>query len=130
MLTQDEYTLWTGEPVNYDSEDWETITAVASGRLASFLCLDNLPADAEGELPDDLKELLSSFIWAVRDTSGRNEKVESKSIRNFTIKFASNSAANAFADIASDFGDIIEKYSNCGTGVDAERSTRYCCGRF
>ena len=127
-LTVEQYALFTGLPVTYDDEDWEAIVAVASMRLASFLCLDELP-----ELDDsnqDLAMLLANFIAAVIKFQGDGDAVESKSVRNFTINFKTSRAADAFSQIASQYDDIIDKYSECGLGVKVERSRRYCCGRF
>ena len=122
-MTQDDYTLWTGETVTFDDEDWERIVAVASQRLASFLCLESLP----DPLPDDLEGLLANFICAVFKFRGNYDTVESKSVRNFTIHFRSNSAVNAFAQVADQFGDVIGKYSECESDIKVERSTRCCC---
>lgn len=125
-MTQDDYRLWTGETVTFDDEDWERILAVASSRLASFLCLEALP----NPLPDDLAELLANFICAVQKFQGNFDTIESKSVRNFTIHFRSDSAVNAYAQIARQFDDVIGKYSNCDTDFKVERSSRCCCGRF
>ena len=125
-MTQDDYKLWTGETVTFDDEDWERILAVASSRLASFLCLEALP----DPLPDDLAELLANFICAVQKFQGNFDTIESKSVRNFTIHFRSDSAVNAYAQIARQFDDVIGKYSNCDTDFKVERSSRCCCGRF
>lgn len=124
-LTQDEYTLFTGDETVFSEDDWLIIVANASERLASFLCLDSLPEP----LPALLKELLANFIFAVQSFKGAGaEKVESKHVRNFTITFKSDKAANAFAKIAGDYADVIEQYSACGNGIDVERSKRDCCG--
>lgn len=125
-MTQDDYKLWTGETVTFDDENWERILAVASSRLASFLCLEALP----NPLPDDLAELLANFICAVQKFQGNFDTIESKSVRNFTIHFRSDSAVNAYAQIARQFDDVIGKYSNCDTDFKVERSSRCCCGRF
>lgn len=122
-MTQEEYTLWTGESLSYSEEDWGRIVGVASGRLASFLCLDVLPTDAG----DDLQMLLANFICAVLNFQGSNNtQVSSKSVRNFTIHFDTNSAANAFAQVASNYSDIVERYSDCGTGLDVESYHGHC----
>lgn len=126
-MTQEDYKLWTSATVNYSGEDWARITAVASMRLASFLCLEELPEP----LPDDLAMVLANFIYGVLDfQGGKDAQVEEKRIRNFTIRFSSNNAANAFAQVARNYGDIVEKYSNCGNGFAVEKSTRSCCGRL
>ena len=135
MLTQEQYTLYTGQPINYLESDWETIVSVAEVRLASFLCLENLPTtDESGEagLPADLALLLANFIAGVFRFQGNGGTVESKSVRNFTINFKTSSAADAFSQIASQYSDIIDKYSQCDLGVRVERTTRvcYCHGRF
>lgn len=126
-MTQEDYTLWTGETVNYSNEDWARLVAVASKRLASFLCLEALP----NPLPDDLQMVLANWMAAVFRWQGNADaQVESKSVRNFTIHFSSSSAANAFAQVAANYGDIIDDYSDCGSSVVVEKSKRYCCGRF
>lgn len=126
-MEQEDYKLWTGETVTYSDEDWGRIVAVASSRLASFLCLDSLPTP----MPDDLAMVLANFIYGVLSFQGaKDAQVEEKRIRNFTIRFSSNNAANAFSQVASNYGDVIEKYSNCGNGFAVEKSTRCCCGRF
>lgn len=91
MLTQEQFTLFTGQTVNYSASDWSTIVAVAELRLASFLCLDEFPELDETNL--DLAELEANFIAGVLKYQGGNGAVESKSVRNFTIKFKSSSAA-------------------------------------
>ena len=122
-MTQDDYKLWTGATVTFADEDWARIVAVAEKRLASFLCLEALP----DPLPDDLEELLANFINAVFKYQGDYDAVESKSVRNFTIHFRSDSAVNAFAQIAKNYGDTIDEYSECGTTIKVEHSTRSCC---
>lgn len=133
MLTQEQYTLYTGLNVSYSSSDWETIVSVAEVRLASFLCLEELPYEGEGDervLPADLALLLANFIAAVLHFQGNGDSVSSKRVRNFTINFKSSSAADAFSQIAAQYSDIIEKYSQCGLGVVVERQRGCCCGRF
>lgn len=129
-MTQDEYNLWTGEDASrYTDEQWTKILTVAGLRLASFLCLSELPTDTDGNLPADIEQLLANFIAEVIVHQGTNGEVESKHVRNFTIEFASTTAANAFAKISQQYGDIIERYSNCNLGFAVEGSARYCCGR-
>lgn len=128
MLTLEQYTLYTGLTAPYEDEDWETIVSVAEMRLASFLCLDKFP-----ELTDtnsDLAMLLANFIAAVLKFQGDGDAVESKHVRNFTINFKSSSAADAFSQIASQYGDIIARYSECDLGVKVEKSHRHCCGCY
>lgn len=129
-MTQDDYKLWTGEDASsYTTTEWTKILTVAKLRLASFLCLSELPTDGQGNLPADLEQLLANFIAEVIVNQGTTGAVESKHVRNFTIEFASTTAANAFAKIAEQYGDIIEHYSNCNLGFAVEGSARYCCGR-
>lgn len=128
-MTQDQYTLYTGLANPYDDSDWSAIVTVAKMRLASFLCLDELP-DVTDSNYADLAMLLANFIAAVFKYQGNGDTVESKSVRNFTINFKSSSAADAFSQISAQYGDIIEKYSKCGLGVRVERNRSYCCGRF
>lgn len=134
MLTQEQYTLYTGLKTSYSESDWRAIVSVAEVRIASFLCLLELPT-VEGEsgeqvLPADFALLLANFIAAVLRFQGNGDSVSSKRVRNFTINFKTSSAADAFSQIATQYADIIEKYSQCGTGVVVERQKRYCCGRF
>lgn len=129
MLTQKQYTLYTGLTVNYSDEDWRSIVSVAEVRLASFLCLEELPGteeDGELILPDDFALLLANFIAGVLKFRGDGGSVSSKRVRNFTINFKTSSATDAFSQIATQYGDIIDKYSNCGLGVKVEGSG---CGR-
>ena len=66
MLTQEQYTLYTGQTSNYVNSDWLSIVAVAEMRLASFLCLEELPTEGEGDekvLPADLALLTSSLLY-------------------------------------------------------------------
>lgn len=125
-MTKDDYKLWTGETVDYSDADWQRIVNVAKTRLASLLCLDEWPA----EVADDLEMLLANFICAVLRFQGTPEaSVSSKSVRNFTISFNSDSAVNAFAQLGNNYSDVIEKYSQCGSGLKVEDSKRYCCGK-
>lgn len=132
MLTQEQYTLYTGLTTNYLDSDWQTIVSVAELRLASFLCLESLPTigdeDDEEVLPADLALLLANFIAAVLRFQGNGDAVESKRVRNFTINFKSSSAADAFSQIASQYSDIIGKYSACDLGVKVEKSHWHCGG--
>lgn len=121
-MTQDEFTLFTGQSVNYSDDDWETLVNVAEARLASFLCLDEFP-----EEPDDaLVMLLANFMAAVIAHQGdTGEQIESKSVRNFTVRFATEKAANVFAILARNYGDIIDNYSKCGGTLKVERSVNH-----
>lgn len=135
MLTQEQYTLYTGLKTNYSESDWDAIVSVAEVRLASFLCLEALPSSDESGvivLPADFALLLANFIAAVLRFQGNGDTVESKSVRNFTINFKTSSAADAFSQIAAQYSDIIDKYSQCEIGVRVERSVHRCCwnGRF
>lgn len=130
-FTQTQFKLWTGQTVAYSANDWSQIVTVASARLASFLCLPNgLPTDpnsAEGYLPADLQQLFANFIAGVFANQGAHSQVESKHVRNFTINFKSTTASDAFADIAQRYSDIIDTYSNCGTGFAVEHNAFYGC---
>lgn len=134
MLTQEQYTLYTGLKTGYSESDWTAIVSVAEVRLASFLCLEELPTvegdDSELVLPADFALLLANFIAAVLRFRGNGDTVLSKHVRNFTINFKTSSAADAFSQITAQYSDIIEKYSQCGLGVVVERQKRYCCGRL
>ena len=127
MLTLEQYKLFTGQSVLYDDADWEVIVKVASKRLASFLCLEEFPELTDDNL--DLAMLLANFIAAVIKFEGDGDQIQSKQVRNFTISFKSSSAANAFAQIASQYSDIIDDYSDCGSGIVVERQRR-CCDSF
>ena len=126
MLTQEDYCLFTGQTVSYSDTEWATIVNVASGRLASLLCLEEFP-----ELGDDNKDLaflLANFLATTLKFQGAADEITSKSVRNFTINFK-NSATNAFEQIYSHYKDIIDKYTECDLGVKVERSER-CCGYY
>lgn len=124
-LTQAEYTLWTGETVSYSDADWLRIVNVAKTRLAAFLCLPEWPTEI---VADDLKMLLANFICAVLRWQGTPEAgISSKSVRNFTISFNSDSAVNAFTQLARNYADIIDRYSLCDSGMTVERSKHYNC---
>lgn len=130
MLTQDDYKLYTGETSNLKEEDWSKMVDVAATRLALALCLDKLPTDDEGNLPSDLAMLLANFLYLMLSHRGSDSRVESKSVRNFTIKFGSNSVAGAFTKLSENYGDIIDKYSACKSSMSVEKNTRLCCGRI
>jgi len=125
-MKQEDYQLWTGKPVNFSEGDWDKIVSAASARLASFLCLDALP----DPMPDLLTELLANFIAGVMQHQGLDAQVSEKRVRNFTIRFDSSSAADAFSELAQYYSDIIEMYSECGTGLAVERNAGGCCGCF
>lgn len=126
-MEQAEYNLYTGQNVNcYSDEQWNTIVNIAEVRLASLLCLETFPV--LDDTNQDLAMLLANFISATLKFQGSPSIIESKSVRNFTINF-NNSATNAFEQIYSQYRDIIEKYSNCGTCIKVEHSVR-CCERY
>ncbi len=118
-MTQDEYNLFTGESVEMDGEDWSVLLEIAEARLASFLCLEEFPA-----APSNLmKELLANFMCAVFHFQGNGaDKVEEKRVRDFTVRFASDDAPNAFAQVARNYSDLIELLSECELGFTVERS--------
>ena len=128
MLTQDQYNLFTGQSVSYSESDWTAIVTSATLRLASFLCLDEFPELTDDNL--DLAELLANFIAGVLKYQGGADVEESKSVRNFTIKFATSSTADTFSYIAKHYGDIIDKYSECGIGVAVERGGNCGCNEY
>lgn len=127
MLTQEDYTLFTGQTVNYNDTDWSDIVGVANSRLASFLCLGDFPQLDENNR--DLAMLLANFIAAAIEFQGDSGTIESKSVRNFTIRFKS-SATNAFEQIYKQYEDIIEKYTECELGLSVEKTRRDCCERY
>ena len=127
-LTQDQYTLLTGQCTSYSDESWDTLVGIAVERLASFLCVEELPDTSDGQNQGFLL-LLANFVCATLKFLGNPDTIESKSVRNFTINFKS-SATNAFEQIFSQYEDIIEHYSRCGTGIKVERSERHCCGYY
>lgn len=124
-MTQDDYKLFTGEDASsYSTTEWARIVAVASTRLASFLCLDQLGTD------DSTKLLLANFIATMLEHEGTTGQVESKHVRNFTINFSKTTAANAFAQIAAQYGDIVEKITNCDLGIDVEHTRHHFCDGY
>ncbi len=127
-LTQDKYTLFTGHTVNCSDGDWEILVNIATSRLASFLCLEELPDVEDGQNQDFLL-LVANFLCGVLKFQGVPDTIESKSVRNFTINFKS-SATNAFEQIYSQYRDIIDKYEKCGTGIKVERNAWHCCCGF
>lgn len=128
MLTQDEYKLYTNQTVSYATADWEKLVDLAAARLAYFLCLEKLPTNEEGELAEDLKLLLANFLYAMLTERGSNQQIASKSVRNFSISYVDNGAAqNAFAKISNTYGDIVAKYSECEGGLCVEKTVRRCC---
>lgn len=124
MLTQEQYTLFTGQTNNCSDESWATLVGIAELRLASLLCLDEFPE--LDETNEDLAALLATFLCTTLKFAGAPDTIESKSVRNFTINFKS-SATNAFEQIYSQYRDVIEKYNNCGIGIKVERCARHCC---
>ena len=100
-----------------------------AARLAGFLCLEELPTDEKGNLPDDLAMLLANFLCLVLMTRGKNIPVTSKKIRNFTINYGSR-ATNAFTKLEERYGDIIGGYSECGIGICVEKSMLRCCNGY
>ena len=130
-MTQDDYKLWTGEDASsYTQAEWLRIVAIASTRLASFLCLDMLPLNEQGKMPDAIQMLLANFISGVFEHQGSTGSVESKHVRNFTIQFAQTNAANAFAQLYAQYGDLIDKYTQCDLGISVEHSTINHCGDY
>lgn len=120
-MTQEEFTLFTNQTISFSNEDWAVLLAVAEERLASFLCLAALPSP----MPEDFKMLLANFMAAVLDTRGKGEgKVSSKRVRNFTISFHDSGATTAFGRVAENYGDLIEKYSECSSTLKVERDAR------
>ena len=127
MLTQEQYTLLTGQNINCSDENFNTLVSIAEVRLASILCLEELPDTSDGKNQDFLL-LLANFLCTALKFQGAPDVIESKSVRNFTINFRS-SATNAFEQIYSQYKDIIEKYSQCGIGLKVERDSWHrCCG--
>lgn len=123
-MTQDDYSLFTGQCANYPDTDWNKMVDIAKIRLASLLCLEAFPELDESN--KDLGMLLANFLCASLKFMGAPDTIESKSVRNFTINFKVN-ATNAFEQIYSQYRDIIDRYSNCGTEIKVERSSRPCC---
>lgn len=130
MLTQDDYKLYTGETSSLSTENWSKIVSLGVERLAWQLCLEELPKDSEGNLPNDLAMLLANFIYLMLSHRGSDSRIESKSVRNFTIKFGTSGVTGAFAKLSENYPDIIEKYSQCGATMSVERNTETCCGHF
>lgn len=130
MLTQDDYKLYTGESTSFSDEDWSKLVSMSAVRLAGLLCLEELPTDSEGNLPNDLAMVLANFIYLVLAHRGADSRVVSKSVRNFSISYGNSSVSGAFAKLRNNYGDILDKYSNCGSGIGVEYNTRTCCGRL
>lgn len=122
-MTQDDFKFLTGMTTNYTTAQWTRIVQSASIRLASFLCLDELPTP----LPADLEELLANFIAGVITHQGAGAEIESKQVRNFTVNFRESTAANAFAQIAQQYGDTIERWSDCELSVHVSSKPWRCC---
>lgn len=127
MLTQDDYKLYTGETSNLSDEDWLKMVSLASSRLAAQFCIEELPTDDKGNLPEDLKLVLANFICLMLADRGRNLEVSSKRVRNFTINYSNNGITNAFAKLSQEYADILGKYSNCAT-IAYERNYLRCEG--
>lgn len=118
-MTQEEYNLFTGESIEMDGEDWAVLLEVAEARLASFLCLEEFPVKPSNAM----KELLANFMCAVLKFRGNgSEKVEEKRVRNFTIRFASDDAPSAYAQVAENYRDLIETLSQCKSALKVECS--------
>lgn len=130
MLTQDDYKLYTGESTSFSDEDWSKLVSMSVARLAGLLCLEGLPTDSKDNLPNDLAMVLANFIYLVLAHRGADSRVISKSVRNFSISYGNSSVSGAFAKLRNNYGDILDKYSNCGSGIDVEHNTRTCCGRL
>lgn len=130
MLTQDDYKLYTGETISFSDEDWTKLVSMSALRLAGLLCLEELPTDSKGVLPADLGMVLANFIYLVLSHRGADSRVVSKSVRNFSISYGNSNVSSAFAKLRDNYGDILDKYSNCGSGLGIEHNTRTCCGRF
>lgn len=122
-MTQDDFKFLTGMTTSYTAEQWAKILQSASIRLASFLCLDELPTP----LPSDLEELLANFIAGVITHQGGGAEIESKHVRNFTVNFRRSTAANALAQIAQQYGDTIERWTECDLGVNVSDKPWRCC---
>lgn len=130
MLTQDDYKLYTGETSNFSEDDWSKMVSMSAVRLAGMLCLEELPTDDSGNLPSDLAMVLANFIYLVLSHRGSDSRVTSKKVRNFSINYGSDGITGAFAKLGENYGDILDKYSNCGSTLSVERNTRCCCGRL
>ena len=126
-MTQDAYTLFKKSTLGLSDDEWVILVEIAKSRLASFLCLESLPCP----IPHDLKLLLANFIFAMEQNLGAGtEKVASKSVRNFTVSFVNSTADTIFAKVASDYADIIAKYSKCSCGLVVERDWNIGDDRF
>lgn len=130
MLTQDDYKFYTGETISFSDEDWTKLVSMSAVRLAGLLCLEELPTNSEGALPADLSMVLANFIYLVLSHRGADSRVTTKRVRNFSISYGDSNVSSAFAKLRDNYGDILDKYSNCGSGLGIEHNTRTCCGRF
>lgn len=122
-MTQDDFKFLTGMTTTYTPTQWTAITNAAKIRFASFLCLDDFP----DPLPADFEDAFANFIAATIANQGAAGEVESKHVRNFTVNFRKSTAANAFARIAQQYGDVLERYSECALGVDVSEPQPRCC---
>lgn len=130
MLSQDDYKFYTGETSTFNAEDWSKMASLSAVRLAGLLCLEELPTDKDGNLPADLSLVLANFVYLVLSHRGTDSRITSKSVRNFSISYGNSSVSGAFARLRENYGDILDKYSNCGSGLGIEHNTRTCCGRL
>lgn len=130
MLTQDDYKLYTSTATDFSDEDWRKLVSMSAVRLAGLLCLEELPTGEDGNLPDDLAMVLANFICIVLDKRGNSSRISSKRVRNYSINYSNTNVAGAFSKLSDNYGDILDKYSNCGSTLSVEKSTRFCCGRF
>jgi hypothetical protein len=65
--------------------------------------------------------LLANFICAMVRFRGNNEPaMASKSIRNFSVSFQSDTATTVFAQVAQNYRDLIDTYSNCDSSIVVE----------
>lgn len=120
-MTLENYNFWTNNKykLNFSQDEFDKIVNVAKTRLASFLCLSDLGND----LADDLEMVLAQFIALIMiDNSDNGEHIESKRVRNFSITFTNNTA-NIFAKLAKNYGDILNRYSECGFSFKVEKTS-------
>lgn len=128
-MTQDDFQTLTGQNVSaLTASQWGLITSAAGERLASLLCLEELPEFTDKNR--DLEALFAAFVAACIKFGGNGEEIDSKTVRSFSIKLSTDSARSIFAVVARNFSDVVEKYSACDSGIKVERGSRchYCGG--
>lgn len=117
-LTAEEYDLLGFTAQEYDDKSLTAQEYDTSGKTILML-------GGQIHLDDNLAMLLANFLCIMLKKRGDTPDVKSKHIRNYTITYGE--AKVAFSQLRRDYGDIIEDYSKCCSGICVERSVRRCC---